>query len=396
MWRSTRLKKRPASCFDVAVAESTESFASLIAADGKCLDQALEEACVPGAKRDRDETPAEETALVKRVKYEEEEETPLVKREEDDCVQYFFCPDCEQRLEMRFAYVLIFKEDATKQKNEEENAEAEPPAKRRRMGGSSSCTSLAVEERKAVKSEDGEPLAKRARVADTLRCVLCHRLRSRTRTALNSLMDIVDGAEWGCVNKTSKAKWMRDNAKVFGQELQKSVLEAIEESRVQRNLTEFINSGAFKDKNDLEAKYKDKPDQLSNIFRNARTMTCPVRSVMLRLDPDYKLSHSFSNCGTRTTTRKMRQRTHIKKGQLKDNAMALKLKAKLKNLPENSLTRGDITKLTKIKQKLDEALEYSEELLSDLNGEHKDNKALAEATVSSITIALESKLNRRG
>ena len=49
----------------------------------------------------------------------------------------------------------------------------------------------------------------------------------------------------------------------------------------------FGKSGKFLDEHDMSAKYKEKPYQLANIFKNARQITCPVRGVTLWEDPSY-------------------------------------------------------------------------------------------------------------
>ena len=46
---------------------------------------------------------------------------------------------------------------------------------------------------------------------------------------------------------------------------------------------------------DLETKYKDKPQQLSAIFKNARIFECPIRETTLWEDVDYAAGTSFED-----------------------------------------------------------------------------------------------------
>ena len=53
------------------------------------------------------------------------------------------------------------------------------------------------------------------------------------------------------------------------------------------NKREMQATGHFKDQDDLEKRYKDTPTQFAAIYRNANTMICPVREVMLWEDPEF-------------------------------------------------------------------------------------------------------------
>ena len=49
------------------------------------------------------------------------------------------------------------------------------------------------------------------------------------------------------------------------------------EARTERTNARFVAEGAMTDKEDLEEKYKKKPEQLANILANAYNFTCPIR-----------------------------------------------------------------------------------------------------------------------
>ena len=50
---------------------------------------------------------------------------------------------------------------------------------------------------------------------------------------------------------------------------------------------EFGMDGNFLDKEDMDDKYKNKPEQLDNIHKNARKLSCPTRGVELWEDPKW-------------------------------------------------------------------------------------------------------------
>lgn len=64
--------------------------------------------------------------------------------------------------------------------------------------------------------------------------------------------------------------------------LKQTLQQQIEISTSVRNIVKFKGSGDFKDKAFLDNKYKDRPEELHNIYLNARTMTHPDRKVNLK------------------------------------------------------------------------------------------------------------------
>ena len=61
---------------------------------------------------------------------------------------------------------------------------------------------------------------------------------------------------------------------------------------------EFGMDGNFLDKEDMDDKYKNKPEQLENIYKNARKIICPTRGVELWEDPKWC---STQKTGSRTS-----------------------------------------------------------------------------------------------
>ena len=76
---------------------------------------------------------------------------------------------------------------------------------------------------------------------------------------------------------------------LFKDGLVKELTEAIELSQTTKSTMKFASTGRFMDEEDLREKYKNKPDQLEQIFQNARSMKHPDRQVTLWEDRDFTL-----------------------------------------------------------------------------------------------------------
>ena len=139
------------------------------------------------------------------------------------------------------------------------------------------------------------------------RCVFCHRLRYRVHQALRR---INSSQEWGDVSGDSKASFCVEAANLFGDKLQKLVTSTLEEARTQKSVRD--SGGAFKDDQDLQEKYKNKPEQLANIVAHAPKYFCPVRKVTLRQDPEYVLTQQDLLEQTRKQTREVQEDDKIR------------------------------------------------------------------------------------
>ena len=81
---------------------------------------------------------------------------------------------------------------------------------------------------------------------------------------------------------------------------------------------DFGSAGIFIDEEDLNEKYKRKPEQLASIKANTRTMTCPVRKVKLYEDPEFKLTVDDTETNIQEKKRKVefaREEEKKKKGR---------------------------------------------------------------------------------
>ena len=58
---------------------------------------------------------------------------------------------------------------------------------------------------------------------------------------------------------------MKDNADTMGEDLAKRMLDTVTEFKTNTESTELLQNSEFLDKEDMTAKYKDKPEQLESI-----------------------------------------------------------------------------------------------------------------------------------
>ena len=69
---------------------------------------------------------------------------------------------------------------------------------------------------------------------------------------------------------------MQKAAGLYGDALEKQLVECIQKSRTERLTSRFLASGEAEVFEDAEKKYADKPDQWAMILKNAPQFKCPV------------------------------------------------------------------------------------------------------------------------
>ena len=116
----------------------------------------------------------------------------------------------------------------------------------------------------------------------------CHALRARIArlTANHGAL----AQSWEEVSDKDKNAFYLECREKAGTELQFRMQETIHDSSSKKSVVNFGSSGIFIDEEDLNEKYKRKPEQLASIKANTRTMQCPVRKVKLYEDPEFKLT----------------------------------------------------------------------------------------------------------
>ena len=187
---------------------------------------------------------------------------------------------------------------------------------------------------------------------DHVQCIQCHRLNSRVSRMLKN-QGLTE--EYSLVDEPSKQKLMADGAELFGDALNKMLTEKMTDSKISRQLSSFTNLGHFKDKTDLQDKYKSKPDQLANVLANCETFFCPKRQVLLYADPEYKLEDTRSTDTSRAVVRQLEQEEKVKPAK-KAKATPKKATAAEGEVGDpnvKALSEAQTSALNKLKEKAD-------------------------------------------
>ena len=107
------------------------------------------------------------------------------------------------------------------------------------------------------------------------------------KTLLQNAQGSLD--EWKDFTCDKRADFMKKGNGLCGRDLDKQMAESIQWVKTRKETTKFDEGGKFEDEDDLEEKYKDKPDILDNIKANAASMTDPVRLVKMFYVPKYSV-----------------------------------------------------------------------------------------------------------
>lgn len=128
---------------------------------------------------------------------------------------------------------------------------------------------------------------------DIRRCRSCHNVRSAIERLKKNNGNLVK--DWSKVEGDRLTAFYQENAHLRGEDLRKKVEEVVQDWKVSVTRFEFSADGEFLDEHDLQEKYKNKPDVLENILKNARQYYCPIKRVQLYADPKYtsKVSDSM-------------------------------------------------------------------------------------------------------
>ena len=100
-----------------------------------------------------------------------------------------------------------------------------------------------------------------------------------------------------------RTEFYRDSHDAMGKELKAKIEETISESTAEKEMDAFIADGKYIDKQGIQKKYEEKPDQLKSILENTRTHFCKVRNVLLYGDPEYMSRNSSSTENTKESMR---------------------------------------------------------------------------------------------
>ena len=92
---------------------------------------------------------------------------------------------------------------------------------------------------------------------------------------------------WRALPAQRRNELRQENHELFGRDLTLLIHRVTEETRKSRVVRKLCAAGHLKDKIDLDTKYKNKTEQLENIYANAYTILCPIRKVHLWADPEF-------------------------------------------------------------------------------------------------------------
>jgi hypothetical protein len=99
----------------------------------------------------------------------------------------------------------------------------------------------------------------------------------------------------------------------FGGDLAKLVKVHMEQSHATSRVDAFYKGGRFIDGEDLDVKYKEKPQQLVSIKANAVSFKCPIRMCIMYQDPEYVLTDEAKDEKRSTTKRTVEAEFEMKK-----------------------------------------------------------------------------------
>ena len=114
------------------------------------------------------------------------------------------------------------------------------------------------------------------------RCKACHTLKSRINRVMSKHGNLAE--DWTKVTEEQKREFYKKYQESMGDDLVARLQETVTESKRVSSSVEFQGTGDYFDEEDMNDKYKNKPEQLANIIANTRTFFCPVRQVWLYED----------------------------------------------------------------------------------------------------------------
>ena len=130
------------------------------------------------------------------------------------------------------------------------------------------------------------------------------------KTLLQNAQGSLD--EWKDFTCDERADFMK-KGKECGRNLHKQMVESTQWVETRKETTKFDKGGKLEDEDELEEKYKDKPDILDNIKANAASMIDPVRLVRMFYAPKYSVLISKENSLTEGSKRKLESETTVRK-----------------------------------------------------------------------------------
>jgi hypothetical protein len=139
------------------------------------------------------------------------------------------------------------------------------------------------------------------------RCNPCNVWRKRLSTALLETAEEVRVSFKEDFTTEQQRAFKDRNQNTLAKDLPASLEAYVEEETVGWHDKSVCATGHFKDQEDLDEKYKNKPVQLANIYKNAPSHTCDIRGVTLWEDPDLKTKDETGEGTRMKAVRQLRQ-----------------------------------------------------------------------------------------
>ena len=189
---------------------------------------------------------------------------------------------------------------------------------------------------------------------DFRRCPHCVNLKSRLQTVKKHGGDMLG---WDNLEGEDKIQWVRRAHNANGKELQNLLTQTSKAYKRKKHLMTFGGSSEYMDREDLEAKLKNKPEQLQNVLDNPdNKFFCPVRRTEMIGLPQYFLEtkniyEQGEDNELQMSSEQAMKRTKVAKKDRTQDALSSEPTV----LPSKTLTEPQIERISQLKQKLSES-----------------------------------------
>ena len=120
-----------------------------------------------------------------------------------------------------------------------------------------------------------ESLVQRLLEANRKQCMVCHALKSR----IQRLVKADDDGELEALSDLTPettAQLMKDGENLYGPNLKALLIQAITQSEIESQKSNFAAQGTFEPLKDVEERMKDQPQALASLKANSRIITDPI------------------------------------------------------------------------------------------------------------------------
>ncbi|CAK0852714.1 unnamed protein product [Prorocentrum cordatum] len=146
--------------------------------------------------------------------------------------------------------------------------------------------------------------------AGVFRCRVCHNLKSRMGHMFTK--GLLDRSRFNAVGVDQRTSILEGAKHLYGDKLKLYIEESLERISETSETSLFKGTGVFKDESELETMFKDKPNVLAAIYRNARTITCATTERKLWELPTYETVHVHKEQTTEIRKRKVHNESTAK------------------------------------------------------------------------------------